>query len=105
MLTKDQLVALLADIESDRVERTTSTGKTDKFGEAMCAFANDLPGHGRPGYLIIGAYDDGALSGLTVTDELLKNLAAIRSDGNLLPQPTINVARFQLPDGDRKSVV
>ncbi|NCC41632.1 MAG: transcriptional regulator [Gammaproteobacteria bacterium] len=100
MLTQDQLVVLLADLESDRVERTTSTSKTDKFGEAMCAFANDLAGHGAPGYLMIGAQDDGTLSGLTVTDELLKNLAAIRSDGNMLPQPAIKVARFALQGGD-----
>lgn len=100
MLTQEQLHVLLADLESDRVERTTSTTKTDKFGEAMCAFANDLSGHGEPGYLMIGANDDGTLSGLTVTDALLKNLAAIRSDGNLLPQPAINVARFVLQGGD-----
>lgn len=100
MLTQDQLEVLLGDLESDRVERTTSTSKTDKFGEAMCAFANDLPGHGEPGYLMIGADDDGTLSGLTVTDALLKNLAAIRADGNLLPQPAINVARFALQGGE-----
>lgn len=50
--------------------------------------------------MLIGADDDGVLSGLTVTDNLLKNLAAIRSDGNLLPQPVINVARFVLPGGE-----
>lgn len=100
MLTQQQLLDLLTDIESDRVERTASTSKTDKFGEAICAFANDLPGHGQPGYLLIGVHDDGMLSGLTVTDELLKNLAAIRSDGNVLPQPAMNVARFGLQGGD-----
>lgn len=41
MLTDDELSALMADVESDRSERTTSTNNTDKFGEAICAFAND----------------------------------------------------------------
>lgn len=104
MLTQEQLPALLADLESDRIERTSSTSKTDKFGEAICAFANDLPGHGLPGYLLIGVHDGGALSGLTVTDDLLKNLAAIRSDGNVLPQPAMTVARFVL-DGAEVAVV
>ena len=43
MLTTDELRALIANHESDRVELTTSTKKTDKFGEAICAFANDFP--------------------------------------------------------------
>ena len=38
MLTHDQLSALLADLELDRVERTISTKDTDKFSEAICAF-------------------------------------------------------------------
>ena len=45
MLTTDALRALIADHESDRVELTVSTTNTDKFGEAICAFANDFPNH------------------------------------------------------------
>ena len=41
MLTTDELRAIIADHESDRVELTVSTARTDKFGEAVCAFAND----------------------------------------------------------------
>lgn len=100
MLTKEQLLVLLAAPESDRVERTVSTTKTDKFGEAICAFANDFPGRGKPGYLLVGVDDEGNPSGLAVADELLKNLGAIRSDGNVLPQPAMNVARFTLEGGD-----
>jgi ATP-dependent DNA helicase RecG len=100
MLGQDELLALLSDLESDRIERTRSTSDTDKFGQAICAFANDLPGHRRPGYLLIGVNDDGSPSGLTVTDELLKNLGAIRSDGNVLPQPAMNVFKFALQGGD-----
>jgi ATP-dependent DNA helicase RecG len=100
MLTRDQLSTLLIDLESDRIERTESTGKTDKFGEAICAFANDLPNNRQPGYLLIGVKDNGQCSRLKVTDELLKNLGAIRSDGNVLPQPVMNVTHFNFDDGD-----
>lgn len=99
MITEDQLTALLTD-ESDRIERTVSVSNTDKFCQAVCAFANDLANHGRPGYLFVGVKDDGALSGLRVTDELLKNLSGIRSDGNVLPQPYMNVFKHTFPDGD-----
>ncbi|MCI7001181.1 MAG: transcriptional regulator, partial [Prevotella sp.] len=50
--------------------------------------------------LILGAYDNGELSGLKVTDDLLKKIAAIRSNGNILPIPVMSVDRFQFPEGD-----
>ena len=100
MLNEEQLKALMAELESDTAERTESTNNTDKFGQAICAFANDLPNHRRPGYLLIGVKDDGALAGIKVTDELLKNLAGIRSDGNILPQPMMTVTKFSLTGGD-----
>lgn len=100
MLTEAQLIELISDLESDRVERTISTADTDKFCQAVCAFANDLPNHRVPGYLMIGVKDDGKLSGLSVSDQLLQNLGAIRSDGNVLPQPTMSVAKFKLQGGD-----
>jgi len=99
MLTKEQLKVLLSDLESDRIERTTSTTHTDKFAQAVCAFANDYPNHRQPGYLIIGVDDKGVPSGLTVTDQLLQNLGALRSDGNILPIPALSVAKFELEGG------
>lgn len=100
MLSETESVALLSDMESDRVERTESTKNTEKFSVAVCAFANDMPNHRQPGYLLIGVKDDGSLSGLQVTDDLLKELGGIRSDGQILPQPLMNVQRFVLPGGD-----
>jgi len=100
MISQAELIELLADLESDRVERTTSVNSTDKFGQAICAFANDLPDHRRPGYLLVGVNDNGTLAGLKVTDDLLKNLSAIRSDGNVLPQPAMNVTKFSLEGGE-----
>lgn len=100
MITIDELLVLIQDLESDTVERTVSTNNTDKFCQAICAFANDLPNHRRPGYLLIGVKDDGGLSGLSVTDELMKNIGGIRSDGNVLPQPVITIEKFTFDAGD-----
>lgn len=104
MLNQSELLALLNDLESDRIERTTSTNNTDKFAQAICAFANDFPNHRQPGYLIIGADDAGRPVGLSVTDQLLQNLGALRSDGNILPIPAISVSRVEV-DGAQLAVV
>ena len=77
MLTKEELLELIQDIESSRAERTVSVNDTDKFCEAVCAFANDMPDSKQNGCLLVGVHDDGRLSGLKATDSLLKNLAAI----------------------------
>jgi ATP-dependent DNA helicase RecG len=100
MITAGELLKLLSDIESDRVERTIATKDTDKFSKAVAALANDLADHRMPGYLVVGARDDGSLNGLKVTDELLQNLAALRSDGNIQPLPAIQVAKIEFPGGD-----
>jgi ATP-dependent DNA helicase RecG len=92
-----QISTLLADLESGRVERTISTTDTDKFAQAICAFANDFPNNKLPGYLIIGAHDKtGVPSGLNVTDELLQRLGGLRSDGNIQPLPAITVQKVVL---------
>lgn len=100
MLTEFQLKGLLSDLEADHVERTESVNDTEKFREAICAFANDLPNHQQPGYLLIGAKDNGTLSGLAVTDNLLKDLGSLRSDGNVLPQPFMTVTKYVLEGGE-----
>ena len=100
MLTTDELRALIAGGESDRVEFTVSTTNTDKFGEAICAFANDYPDNGQPGHLIVGVGDDGTVSGLAVTDDLLRRLGQLRSNVNLEPLPAVTVQKYALPDGE-----
>ena len=99
-MKKDEIRALLNDFENDRVERTISTTNTDKFGQAICAFANDLPNHQMPGYLFLGVKDNGEVQGLNVTDDLLKNVAAIRTDGNIQPQPSMIVEKVTIEEGD-----
>ena len=100
MLSKQEIEELLHSTETYRVERTISTGDMDKFQEAICAFSNDLPNSRKNGYLIIGAHDNGALSGLKVNDALLKKISGIRSDGNILPLPVMSVERFEFTEGD-----
>ena len=41
MVIKDEVLELLHNTESYRIERTISTGDMDKFQEAICAFSND----------------------------------------------------------------
>ncbi|MDR0938342.1 MAG: putative DNA binding domain-containing protein [Mediterranea sp.] len=94
MITKDELQQFLADTESFHVERTISKTDTDKFCQAICAFSNDLPNSHKNGYLILGAQDNGELSGMKVDDTLLLKMTNIRTDGNILPQPVMNVTKF-----------
>ena len=100
MISKEEIQALLHSTENFRVERTVSTTNMDKFCEAICAFSNDLPDSRQKGYLLMGAHDDGQLSGLKVDDALLKKISGIRSDGNILPLPVMTVERVEFPDGD-----
>lgn len=93
--TDDELVALLNDTESDRAERK-ATFKGDvpkKARQAVCAFANDLPGHNKPGVLFIGATDAGEPSHFDITDQLLLSLADMKTDGNILPLPVLTVEK------------
>lgn len=99
-MTEQELHELIARHESDRVELTRSTNDTDKFAEAVCAFANDLPNHQCPGYLIVGMDDRGSFARIEVTDRLLQNLGALRSDGNIQPLPAIAVEKLSTTQGD-----
>ncbi len=88
-----ELLALLNDLESDRVERKASIADHDKICEAICAFANDLPAYHRPGVLFIGVSDNGNCANLPINDRLLLTLSEYRSNGNILPFPTITVQK------------
>lgn len=88
-----ELEILLNDIESDRVERKASISDRGVIRQAICAFANDLPNHQKPGVLFIGVNNDGSCANLPITDELLLTLADMRSDGNILPFPTMTVQK------------
>ncbi len=101
-LTDAELEALLSNTESDLSERKESWSgdAPEKGAQAVCAFANDLPGHRKPGVLFVGAKDDGSPSGINVSDQLLQTLADIRSNGNILPQPALFVEKRRLKGSD-----
>lgn len=91
-----ELLELMKDLESDRVERKESLSDSSKIREAICAFANDLPDHRKPGVLFIGVKDNGPCASLTIDDALLCTLADMRSDGNIIPFPHIEVQKRKL---------
>ncbi len=107
MLTDEELAQLALEPESDLVERkeSFSGGAKAKIGEAICAFANDLPGHRRPGVVFVGLRDDGRPSGLPITDALLTEIGGLRSEGNLLPLPAIVVRRLALQGREVAAIV
>ncbi len=89
------LEALMRDVESDLVERKESLrgDAPTRIREAVCAFANDLPDRRQPGVVLVGARDDGSPSGLDVDDRLLLQLADIKTDGNIVPPPSMTVEK------------
>lgn len=102
-----ELERMLADLESDRSERKESLGgdARDAIRQAVCAFANDLPGHGEAGVVFVGARDDGSPSGLAITDELLRQLADIKTDGDIVPPPTLVVSKRRLAGAEMAVVI
>jgi ATP-dependent DNA helicase RecG len=100
--TEAELESLLDDVESDLAERKESWkgDAPDKGRQAVCAFANDLPDHRKPGVLFVGVNDDGVPNGLSITDEILRTLADIKTDGNILPPPTLTVEKRLLKGHD-----
>ena len=93
--SRPELEALLADAEADLVEREESLlGDAPRtIRQAVCAFANDLPDHRRQGVIFVGVDDSGRPTGLAITDEMLRQLADMKSDGNILPPPTLTVGK------------
>ncbi len=99
-MTLEELYEIIAINENYRIELTTSTGDMDKFQEAICAFANDMPGTRKKGYLLIGVRNNGEIDGLKVDDALMKKISGIRSDGNILPLPVMSTEKVETDMGD-----
>lgn len=106
-MNDQELEALLKDIESDVVERKESLGgdARDTVRQAICAFANDLPDHRKAGVVFLGVKNDGSCTGLPITDELLRTLADMKTDGNILPIPSMSVERKTLTGCDVAVVI
>lgn len=104
MLSDDDLRRYLRDLEADNVERTTSRTDKDKFGQAICAFANDLPDRRQTGVLFVGVRDNGDCANVDITEQLLQTLLGFRSNGNITPFPVMHVRKHAL-DGCMMAVV
>ena len=102
-----ELAAMMVDLESDLVERkrSLSSSAAQKALRSICAFANDLPGHGRPGVIFVGVEDDGRCAGLAIDDDLLNRLAELRDHGQLLPRPSMDVQRRTLDGCEVAAVI
>ena len=102
-----ELLAMLRGMRSDRVERKENFQGSASRGvrEAVCAFANDVGGHQAPGVVLVGVRDDGtAARNFIVTDELLRALADIKTDGQITPPPSLMVEKRNV-DGLELAVV
>ncbi len=91
-----EIVGLVGDIETDRVERKESLSDVDRVCQAICAFANDLPGHRAAGVVAVGVDDAGRPVGLPVDDQLLRRLSQLRDNGQIYPFPSMVVERVAM---------
>jgi ATP-dependent DNA helicase RecG len=101
-----ELEHLLEDLESDLVERKSGWAgdAPEKGRQAVCAFANDLPDHRKPGVFAVGVNDNGSPSGIPVTDQLLRTLADIKTDGKI-PHPLSVIVQKRTYKGTEIAVV
>jgi len=95
-MDEQELESMLRDLESDLVERKAALSDPDRIRQVICAYANDLPNHRKPGFIFIGANDDGSCSGLEISDELLLKISNLKDDGKIQPFPSMSV--------DKKSI-
>lgn len=99
-MTEHELRAIIARYEADQIELTISTKDTEKFSEAVCSFANDLPNRGTPGYLLLGVDDHRRIAGMQISDEVLRYLGGLRDDGNIQPLPSLAIERVVTNEGE-----
>lgn len=102
VFTDEELLRIIAADESDRVEfkEALAGDAPTRVREAICAFANDLPGRQEPGFVFIGVNSDRRIIGIEVTDQLLRQLADMKTDGNIVPPPSLSVEKRTLNGKD-----
>ena len=85
--TDAQLLELVTAPESSRLERKQSFADKDKICRTLCAFANDLAGHGQAGVVMLGVADDGSVTGIDASDTLLQKIDQIHPRAGFNPCP------------------
>lgn len=93
--TDEALLQIIETGKSDVIEfkESLSGSAPEKIREAICAFANDLPDHRKAGLILVGVKDDITLGTTPITDELLRQLADMKTDGNIVPPPSLTVEK------------
>jgi ATP-dependent DNA helicase RecG len=92
MTTLDTLRSLIAQGESETLELKRSTAELKRAGETLCAFLN-----GDGGKVLIGVGPDGGLVGQEVTDNTLRNVAAML--GRFEPSARVEMSRVDVGNG------
>ncbi len=100
--TDEELLQTIGKGESDRVEfkESLSGNASERIREAICAFSNDLPEHGSPSLIFVGVKDNSTIGTIPITDELLRRLADMKTDGNIVPPPSLTVEKRVLVGKD-----
>lgn len=93
--TDEELLQIIETGESDAVEfkESLSGSAPEKIREAICAFANDLRDRGEAGFVIVGVKDNTNIGTTPITDELLRQLADMKTDRNIVPSPSLTVEK------------
>lgn len=100
MMADHELLELKRALESERVEVKPSVAQGSAIRRAMCAFANDLAGHGQPGVIFVGLNDDGTCANFEIRDEHQRSLADWAQGGDILPRPDAEVYLKRLDQCD-----
>ena len=99
-----ELAALLRDGESQLVEFKRNAADGAAIRRNVCAFANDLPGTSKAGVVFVGVENDGRCANAAIDEPFLRKLSEIRSDGAIMPQPSLTVEKRAV-DGCEVAVV
>ena len=104
--TDKELLEIIENGESDTVEfkESLSGSAPERIREAICAFANDLPDHREPGFIFVGVRDDKTIVGLSDVNQVIEQLSHMKSEGHILPPPSMTVEKYAL-EGKEVAVV
>ena len=104
--TNEELLKIIETGESDTVEfkESLSGSAPERIRQAICAFANDLPDHRKPGFVFVGVADDKTVLGLSDINQVIEQLSHMKSEGHILPPPSMTVEKYTL-EGKEVAVV
>ncbi|NNM92563.1 MAG: transcriptional regulator [Candidatus Eremiobacteraeota bacterium] len=93
----EQLHALLQRGESSSVEfKRSAHSDLESIRKTVCAFANALNESDTPAVVFVGVNDDGSCAQAPIDDETVRRLGEVRSDGSILPTPTMDIERHTI---------